>query len=190
MPKSRSDKIIIKRLVDYPFENAILSEIASPGHLVELLSDGTIRLNDSGFADGIGILIENESVGGDKETAYASGDIATYSDIISGMIVQCRVAASTSAITFGDRLQVINGGTVARLPIQADLTDSTTGTVSGTLNDVTSSFDQDILNNNFASIASDINALLPAGLGYIGIALESVDNSAGAGEVFIKVKIK
>lgn len=39
------------------------------------------------------------------------------------------------------------------------LTDSTTGTASNTINDVTASFSQSVLNNNFASLTDEINKL-------------------------------
>jgi len=42
------------------------------------------------------------------------------------------------------------------------LTDSTTGTAGTTINDVTGSFDQTILNNNFASLTAQINNLKDA----------------------------
>jgi hypothetical protein len=46
-------------------------------------------------------------------------------------------------------------------------TDSTTGTGTTTLNDVTASFSQTILNDNFATIADQLNALQKA-LGNVG----------------------
>jgi len=153
MVKSSSDKIVLKKVVDYPFENAKLNEIASPGHLVELLSTGNIQKNDSGFADAIGVLVENEAVSGEKTTAYASGDIASYCFLSTGMVIQARVAASATAIAFGDRVGAVTGGTVGKLTIPpADLTN--------------------------------------AQLGYLGIALEAVDNSGGSEEAFIKIRIK
>lgn len=42
----------------------------------------------------------------------------------------------------------------------AELTDSTTGTAAASLVDVTSSFDQDKLNDNFASLAAKVNTLI------------------------------
>lgn len=55
--KAQSDTIILRSPSDYLIEHALLSEAASPGHLVELLSNAndTIRKNDSGFSQGIGI---------------------------------------------------------------------------------------------------------------------------------------
>lgn len=42
----------------------------------------------------------------------------------------------------------------------AELTDSTGGTADGTLADVTGSFSQSVLNNNFAEVAAKINAII------------------------------
>lgn len=44
--------------------------------------------------------------------------------------------------------------------VEAELTDSTTGTADGTLADVGASFDQATLNNNFADLAAKVNALI------------------------------
>ncbi len=188
--KAQSDTIILRSPSDYLIEHALLSEAASPGHLVELLddTDDAIQKNDSGFSQGIGILLENESVTGTKETAYASGDTAQYSNLVAGMIVQVRVAAAAAAITKGDRLTVVTGGTVGKLTAQADLTAST-GTASNTIADVTGTPTQTLINNNFKSVSEKINALLPGALGFVGIALESKDNSGGATEVFITMKV-
>lgn len=43
---------------------------------------------------------------------------------------------------------------------EAELTDSTTGTADGELADVTATFNQAILNNNFADLAAKVNYLL------------------------------
>jgi hypothetical protein len=190
MSKTESDKIILRKVSDDLIESALLSEIASPGHLVELLStaNDTIQKNDSGFSQGIGILLENETLTGTKETAYASGDTAQYSNLVAGMIVQVRVAAGATAITKGDRLTVVTGGTVGKLTAQADLT-AATGTASDTIADVTGTPTQTLINNNFKSVAEKINALIPGSLGFIGIALESKDNSGGGSEVFIQMKV-
>ncbi len=188
--KAQSDTIILRSPSDYLIEHALLSEAASPGHLVELLddTDDAIQKNDSGFSQGIGILLENESVTGTKETAYASGDTAQYSNLVAGMIVQVRVAAAAAAITKGDRLTVVTGGTVGKLTAQADLTAST-GTASNTIADVTGTPTQTLINNNFKSVSEKINALLPGALGFVGIALESKNNSGGATEIFITMKV-
>jgi hypothetical protein len=190
MSKTASDRIILKRVSDDLIESALLSEIASPGHLVELLSteNDTIQKNDSGFSQGIGILLENETLTGTKETAYASGDTAQYSNLVAGMIVQVRVAAGATAITKGDRLTVVTGGTVGKLTAQADLT-AASGTAGDTIVDAGGSYSQTNVNNNFASVSAKINALLPASLGFIGIALESKNNSGGGSEVFIQMKV-
>ncbi len=188
--KAQSDTIILRSPSDYLIEHALLSEAASPGHLVELLSNAndTIRKNDSGFSQGIGILLENEAVTGTKETAYASGDTASYANLASGMIVQVRVAAGAAAITKGDRLTVVTDGTVRKLVAVADLT-AATGTAGDTVADVTGTFSQSVLNNNFKSVSEKINFLLPGALEFVGIALESKDNSGGATEVFITMKV-
>lgn len=190
MSKTVSDKIILRKVSDDLIESALLSEVASPGHLVELTnaSSDTIRKATSGFSQGIGILLENESVTGTKDDAYASGDTAQYSNLVAGMIVQVRVAAGAAAITKGDRLTIVSGGTVRRLVPIADLT-AATGTAGDTVADVGGTFAQATLNNNFKSVSEKINLLLPGALGFVGIALESKDNSGGSTEVFIQMKV-
>ena len=112
--KTVSDKIILRKVSEDLIESALLSEVASPGHFVELTdaSNDTIRKVTSGFSQGIGILLENETLTSTKETAYASGDTAQYSNLVAGMIIQVRVAANAAAITKGDRLTLVSGGTV------------------------------------------------------------------------------
>lgn len=190
MSKTVSDKIILRKVSEDLIESALLSEGASPGHLVELTnaSNDTIRKVTSGFSQGIGILLENESITGTKDDAYASGDTAQYSNLVAGMIVQVRVAANAAAITKGDRLTIVSGGTVRRLVPVADLT-AATGTAGDTVADVGGTFAQATLNNNFKSVSEKINFLLPGALGFVGIALESKDNSGGATEVFIQMKV-
>lgn len=190
MSKTASDKIILRKVSEGLIESALLSEVASPGHLVELTnaSNDTIRKVTSGFSQGIGILLENESVTGTKDDAYASGDTAQYSNLVAGMIVQARVAASALAITKGDRLTIVSGGTVRRLVPIADLT-AATGAAGDTIVDAGAAYSQANANNNFKSISEKINFLLPGALGFVGIALESKDNSGGATEVFITMKV-
>lgn len=189
MSKAKSDTIILVNTGINNIQERKANEAITPGHIVEILSDGDIQKNDSGYTSGVGVALENEIVGADKTTAYASGDIVRYAVLPRGSKVQLRLPASAAAIVIGDRLTVATGGVVQKLTAQADLTDSTTGTANDVVQDVTGSHSQSTLNNNFADLTAKINALLPNALPVFAIALEAIDNSAGGSEVFIYAEV-
>lgn len=166
------------------------NEILSPGHMVELLSTGKIQKNDT-----LGVVpklfaLEQEYDGKEITVDYAEADTVIVTAVKSGNEVYAKLGANAPAIVIGDTLVPVAGGTLAKSVEVVDLTDSTTGTANDTLVDVTSSFVQATLNDNFADLAAKVNAILPSGAqSPVAIALEAVDNSANGTEVFIKVLI-
>lgn len=73
-------------------------------------------------------------------------------------------SATTQKFAFWNATPIVQPSGAAQVALAAatatSLTDSTTGTADGTLANVTASFDQTILNNNFADLAAKYNALL------------------------------
>lgn len=190
MSKTSSDKILLSQDVpSYLLKDVILHEACYPGHLLELLSTGKYQKNDSGYVNGLAVVLENETLAGTKDDVYTSGDTAPIAFLASGMVIQARVPAAASAIVIGDKLTIGSDGVVQKLTAVADLTDSTTGTADGTLADGTATYSQTIFNNNFADVAAKLNAVLPSGLPLIAIAEQAVDNSGGGSTALIKIRV-
>lgn len=134
--------------------------------------------------------VENEVFGNDITVDYASTDECLGEACMSGMEVYATLAANAPAITKGDLLESAGDGTLRKVTSQpADLTIAAGTPAAGTV-DVGSSFSQTTLNNNFATIATQLNLLTPQGVGNpIARAMESVDNSSNAAKVHIKCEI-
>lgn len=77
-------------------------------------------------------------------------------NVLAGYLVEPDPESSTRWFMVPAGAGIGGGGGAA----VADITDSTGGTADGTLADVTASFNQAILNNNFADLAAKLNALL------------------------------
>lgn len=152
----------------------------SPGHIVELMSTNLFRKNTRvGRPIARIIALEKEYDGKGITDDYASNDQVVAGIFHSGAEVVLRVPASAAAIVIGDLLEPVSGGTV-RKQAQGALVTSV-GTGDGTIADVTGSFSQSVLNNNFKDVADAVNGQV-----VFAIALEAVDNSAGGSEAFIR----
>lgn len=128
----------------FMYNEALANEALSPGHLVELLSTGKVQKNDTvaGVIQ-LAVATEQEYLGKEITEAYAADDQVIYVLPQRGGEVYVRVAAGEGAITKGERLEAVAGGTVQTF-------------ASGSI---------------------------------VGIALESVDNSGGGAEVFIRMQV-
>lgn len=164
----------------------------TPGHLVERMSTGNIRVHATAGAKASPIFaVENEILGKEITVAYAATDRCYFEFLTSGCEVYALVAAAAPAIVVGDLLESAGDGTLRKVAATTDLTDSTTGTADGTLADVGGAFSQATLNNNFADLAAKVNAILPGAsqAHVVARALEAVDNSGGGSAVRIKVEV-
>lgn len=94
----------------------------SPGHIVELMSTGLVRLNTV-VTKTIPRLIalEKEYDGKGITDAYAANDQAIIGVFGPGDEVTLRVAAAATAIVVGDRLITITGGTVGKIVTATDV---------------------------------------------------------------------
>ncbi len=114
--------------------------------------DGSNRLEITVGSSG-GVTFD--AVGsGAKFTFSDSIEVADAKDIIVGTSTGTKIGTSTS-----QKLGFFNATPVTQRADIGALTDSTGGTPGTTIQDVGGAFDQDTLNDNFASLAAQINAL-------------------------------
>ncbi len=125
----------------------------NPGHLIERTSTGTVIVHaGAGLNTQSMFAIENEVIGGEIDTAYASGDNVLYEVLPPGAEVNALLAAAATAVVAGDYLESDGDGTLR------------------------------ILTTDTATDDTQREAC-------VAVALESVDNSGGGGEVRIKVEV-
>jgi hypothetical protein len=96
-------------------KEGIAGEAITPGHLLAINSSGNMIKHAT--AGGVTHLVafENEIVGLDLNSAYASGDNVLYGASKDGQEVNLLVAAAAPAIVVGDLLQSAGNGTVAKV---------------------------------------------------------------------------
>jgi hypothetical protein len=103
MAKTKSSTIVLR---GEPVINEVISAGAiSPGHLIQIGSAGTAVVQAT--ANAIvrkAVALEDEVVGGEITTAYASGARVRYGIFRAGDRVRLRVVAGGEAIVIGDRL--------------------------------------------------------------------------------------
>jgi len=93
------------------------------------------------------------------------GFVLKAGDTVNGPLSVVNPSTGVPVIAADPTLKVLGFfGTTpnAQAPSQTPLTDSTTGTASGAVSAVGASFSPGVLNNNFASLAAQINALTSA----------------------------
>lgn len=97
-------------------EDITSSGVISPGHLVELQSDGTVTVFNAlqGTNAARMFALERDEVGGDINTAYASGDDIKVGSFSTGDRVHARIAASVT-VTRGAFVEAAADGTVVTL---------------------------------------------------------------------------
>lgn len=148
---------VLKQSLLYGDTDAIWSDPESAKYLkLLLLSDDQSQSPEGSFDDLT--VADALTVGG---TLTVSGSL-TFGDginAVAGTTTGTKIGTAT-----GQKLGFFNATPVIQPSgaTQGALTDSTGGAVDGTLADVTGSFNQGILNNNFADVASRINALRTA----------------------------
>jgi hypothetical protein len=136
----------------------------NPGELIERAPTG---IQVHGTADentSPAFALENELFGSGIDVPYLINEQVLFEVFPPGGEVYGFLQASSAAVVIGDLLVSGGDGTFIKFVPEVDLTDSTTGTPSDTLADATGSFSQTIENNNMASVATKINAMLPAAM--------------------------
>lgn len=95
-------------------QQGLAAAALKPGHLLEH-NAATVRkhaTDDGNIAHGALVAIENESLGGDADDAYASGDTVLFIHARPGDLVRLRVAAGAAAISKHAWLGSAGDGTV------------------------------------------------------------------------------
>lgn len=185
MPLSNAAPKIIA-LSGHPMRYEYVANAAiTPGHLVEVMSTGKIRKHATagGVSPSRWFADLEEYAGGTIDTAYAGGDQVPVLSCRPGDRVYATVAAGAAAIVIGDVLESAGDGSLRKA---VNYLTAASGTANTTVVDVTNSFVQATLNDNFADVAAAINRVAP---GRVARALEAVDNSGGATEVRIMVEV-
>ena len=101
-------------------KEALAGGAINPGHLVVLNSSGNVVVHPSAATNAApSFAVENEVIGADIDTAYASGDNVLYEHMQRGAEVHALVAASASAIVIGDYLESAGDGTLRILSASA-----------------------------------------------------------------------
>jgi hypothetical protein len=96
-----------------------------PGNLVKLQSNGTVLNHGTAAANAAKAFAkENEVIGKDIDTAYASGDNVIYEVCHSGMEVYTFVAANAAAILRGDYLESDGLGGLRKSVVNAAVADT------------------------------------------------------------------
>lgn len=124
--------------------------VAPVGTAAELLDQAGVTTTDT--FDRLRIFWNREG----RHNGVSGAIVATA--VESKMYVNEAGAEATDAANLKTRMENILNGIPNAGAIGA-ITDGTGGTADGTLADVTGSFDQAVLNNNFADIAEKINAI-------------------------------
>jgi len=88
----------------------------TPGHLVELTTSDTLQKHSTAAKTASKTFaLTDTAVGGDIDTAYASGARARYGAFGSGQEVYALVAASAAAIVIDDSLESAGDGTLRKV---------------------------------------------------------------------------
>lgn len=164
-------------------KHGIANAAITPGHLIERMSTGKLRVHaTAGGKWGKLVALEQKSTGKESSVAYAANDYVHAEFVSPGEEFNLLVANGAAAIVVGDFVESAGDGTVRK--VIPPLTTSV-GTGDGVIADVTSSFVQATLNNNFKDIADAING----GGRAVGVALEALDNSGGSVPLHLLVEM-
>ena len=180
----------------------------NPGYLCKLYSSTTLKVKPNDVAAVAKIpklfAIEQEYIAKGITTQYAIADTVMLHAALPGDMIYAKLAASATAITLGDMLEPSNDGTLRKAstaPTDPAITDSTGGTASTTFAAITApganattslSADMLAVKNALAQVALSLNDMannISGQPGAIAQAIDTVDNSGGSGEVFIRVMI-
>lgn len=108
--------VLLKGQLGEKREEARAAEAISPGHLLELLSNGKIQKNDK-VAGNIQILVALEDPYQSRtvDVDYAIDDLVSYHVAKPGDKVYLRIAAGAGALVYGDSVEPIANGLVQKL---------------------------------------------------------------------------
>lgn len=135
-----------------------------PGELVERAPTGIQVHGTANERTTPAFAIENELFGKEIGDAYLVNEQVLFEVFPPGAEVYGLLKASGAAVVIGDLLVSAGDGSFEKFISEVDLTDSSTGTASDAVEDNTGSHSQTILNDNIATVAAKINAMLPVAM--------------------------
>ena len=113
MATVKRHSVIIKNYLNI-FEEFVASAAITPGHLVELMSTGEIRVHATAGGNVLPMFaMEDELQGNDIDDAYADGDVVKVWIPQRGDIVNA-ILADGQNISIGDFLESTNDGTLTK----------------------------------------------------------------------------
>ncbi len=102
----------------------------TPGHLVELRSDGELQVHGTAAGTAAKAFArENEVFGTGIDTAYAAEDNVLYSVFRPGDEINALVAAGAPAIVINDKLESAGDGTLRKVVTSAATADTARSSV-------------------------------------------------------------
>jgi hypothetical protein len=192
MSSSDTPKTILIKGRGIPKEGLAVHAI-TPGMLVAngTASDTIIKHPTAGgFAQPM-FARENELIGDDIDTDIAAADEVYYEVLPPGAEVYAFITASGAAVVRGSPLESAGDGCLRLWSPPADLSDSSTGTASGTIAAIAAgTYSGTTIGNALASIVAKVNGIMPQANSVVAIALEAVDNSGTASARRIKVEVR
>lgn len=171
----------------------------NPGYLCKLYNSTTLKVKPNDTAGtvkgGKWFALEQEYIAKGISTQYAIGDAVLLHYALPGDMIYAKLAASATAVTQGDMLEPAADGTLKKVTSDSvpTITDSTGGTGSTTFAAITAGgsyaqADLTAIKNAVSEIATILNILAGTGdFAAMAQAVDTLDNSSGAGEVFIRV---
>ena len=119
-------------------EEALAASALSPGHLIEVLSAGTVQKQSSlGGAGPVLVALSDTLQGRLATAAFASGELVKYKIAAPGEVFQVRLPASAVAVSKGDLLIPDGAGCVIKRNISTGLLYSNTAASAAVSNTTT-----------------------------------------------------
>jgi hypothetical protein len=115
---------------------------------------------DGGILSLRGVLQTENFISGKRGVQIKNEGLSSSGGVIQGATIGGSSTSISGTLTHTGSAVGLNGATpVARASAIGQITDSTGGSPDGTLQNVGASFNQTILNNNFADLAAKLNAI-------------------------------
>ena len=161
MASNTNKKIILAG--DPIYKEGLANAAITPGHLVERMSTGKIRVHATAGGNAMKMFaVEMDMVGDDIDTDYAANDTVRFVVARRGDEINALLAISATAVVIGSLVESAGDGTIRlhTAPTQA-----------------------------VAEGGSASYTIAPKVLAPIGICMEAVDNSGGSAVARVRIEI-
>lgn len=173
----------------------------NPGYLCKLYNSTVLKVKPNDVAGSVKtskwFALEQEYIAKGITTQYAIGDTVLLHGAIPGDQIYVKLAAGAAAVTQGDFLEAAADGTLkkAASDVIPAITDSTGGTGSTTFAAIAAGAsyaqaDLVAIKNAISEVATLLNVLSAMGdFAPLAQAFDSMDNSGGSSEAFVRAYI-